>query len=274
MVAGVLALCAFGQLPPQSNLQEPPHTVAVLVLSGDDLGVSSRELHSAARTSIEKNTALAVADFDVFSATFREAIVRQCAGDIQCFVDQLAASGVQADLLMTLSADRLGAGLLMGLRLVDTRSRSELGVLGEEPPSGASVVRIMGDYVARVFPPSVWGQVATLYVDADRPGAQVTVGSLTCVAPCRIERIRPGTYDVTVSKPDYQPFHARVVLHPRGDELVSAKLEVRSSWVPTALLWGGVAVGVAAIAAVAIVATRQPDDLVVCLAEDSAVCTR
>src|SRR5262249_7592279 len=123
-----------------------PRSVAIFVLSGEALGTPISELYAAARRGIEAETALDVAPFEVFPAELRESVIRSCAGDGGCFAEKTRQAGVDADLLLLVSANRIGEGVLLGLRLVDLRNTSgkpDIAAIGEQIPEGASVLRAM-----------------------------------------------------------------------------------------------------------------------------------
>lgn len=258
---------------------EPAHSIAIFVLSGEEVGTPISELYGAARRGIESETALDVAPLEVFPASVREAAIRQCAGSGTCFADRVRQAGVDVDLLLLVSADRLGEGTLLGLRLVDLRLAAEgrkpdLAAIGEQLPEGASLLRSMKDYLGSVFPQTIWGQVASLKIEVDQENAEVLVGPRACVSPCKFDRMPPGDYDVVIRKAGYQQWRRAVQLRSRQDETISATLiEEESSLTSSPLFWGAIGLGAAAATVGAILLLRPNDGpFTICIAENEATC--
>jgi hypothetical protein len=252
-------------------------SVAIFILSGEEVGTPISELYGAARRGIETETALDVAPFEVFPAELRENAIRQCAGDGGCFAERTRQAGVDVDLLLLVSANRIGDGVLLGLRLVDlriTQGKPDIAAIGEQLPEGASLLRAMKDYLGSVFPPNIWGQVANLRVEPDQENAEVLVGPRACVSPCKIERMTPGTYDVVIRKSGYQEWRGSVTLKPRQDEVVTAALIAEEGGVISSpFFWGAVGLGAAAIAVGAILLFRPADGpFTICIAQSEDQC--
>jgi hypothetical protein len=271
LVSGLLLAPAF------AHAEGAPRSVAVFVLSGEALGTPISELYAAARRGIEAETALEVAPFEVFPAELRENAIRQCAGDGACFAERTRQAGVDADLLLLVSASRSGEGVLLGLRLVDLRvtaGKPDIAAIGEQIPEGASVLRAMKDYLGSVFPPEIWGQVASLKVEVDQENAEVLVGSRACVSPCKIDRMPAGSYDVLIRKSGFQDWRGSVALRPRQDEVVTATLVAEpSSLTSSPLFWIATGVGAAALAVGAVFLFRpSSDNFTVCIAPSEDLC--
>src|SRR5262249_49975511 len=160
--------------------------IAVLLISGEEIGVAISEIYSNARSVIEANTALNVAPLDVISLDERAAAIRQCAGKGACFAERVKASASASNvgLLLTVSADRIEDGYLLGFRLVEVETAKDIGAAGDEVPTGMSLLGAMEQQLPGVFPKEVWGQIASVAVDSDPPNAEVTIGSRSCVSPC------------------------------------------------------------------------------------------
>lgn len=265
--------------PPAASSEATPRNVAILVLSAEQVGVRSFDVYASTREAIEEHTVLEVAPLDVFSDSMRAQTIRLCAGDGRCFANKLAASGVHVDLLLTVSADRLGESVLLGMRLVDTRrarrgDAPDLATVGEGLPAGVSLLRAIRDQLPRVFGESIWGQIASLVVEADRPNAEVLVGEITCVSPCKLGRMRPGRYEVIVRKPGFVPWTASVLLEAGQVERRAVELrpEERSIFV-SPWLWVAVAAGAAAASTAVYFAVRPADGpSEVCIAVREELC--
>lgn len=258
---------------------EPARSVAVFVLSGEEVGTPISELYGAARRGIESETALDVAPLEVFPASVREAAIRQCAGDGRCFAERVRQAGVDVDLLLLVSADRLDDGILLGLRLVDLRLAAEgkkpdLAAIGEQLPEGASLLRAMKDYLGGVFPKEIWGQVASLKIEVDQDNAEVLVGPRACVSPCKFDRMTPGQYDIVVRKAGYQEWRKSVTLASRQDETISATLiEEEGGLTSSPLFWGAIGLGAAAATTAAILLLRpKGGPYTICISKTEAEC--
>ncbi len=230
-----------------------PRSVAVLVLSGEAASYGSGEVFAAARAAIETHTTLRVAPAERVAAAASTETSVACAGDASCFALAVDRLGADVDLLVTVATDRIGPSTVLGLRLIDVRRAvsgqggAELAALGDALPEGASLLRAMGDYLGRLFPPRLWGEVARLRVDTDRPGATATVGARTCTAPCSFDRLAPGPVQLVVTKDGFEPFQAELHLERGAERAVYAELTAASSDGLLASPWLWVAVGVAAV---------------------------
>lgn len=259
--------------------KERPRSLGIFVLSGEEVGAPRSEMYSSARREIEAKTALDVGGPELFPSSMRETAIRECAGDSACFAERSRQAGVDVDLLLLVSAARVGEGVLLGLRLVDLRitsGKAEIAAVGEQLPEGMSLIRAMGDYLGRVFPPEIWGQVSSVKVDTNQENAEVLVGTRACVSPCKIERMLPGRYDIVVRKSGYEEWRGAVNLSPEKEEVVTVSLiEEPGSVLSSPWFWGAVGVGAAA-AVVATVLLVQPSSgtFTVCIAQTPDLCEK
>lgn len=253
--ATLLALTAPALAAPPT---ERPRSIAIFVLSGEKVGAQLTDVYAVVRQGIEAETALEVAPLEVFPSSVRDSAIRRCAGDGACFANTVRESGVAVDWLLLVSADRLGEGVLLGLRLVDLRLAAagqppNLAAVGEQLPEGTSLLRALKDYLEQVFPRDVWGEVASLKIEVEQPGAEVVVGPKTCVSPCAFERLAPDDYEVVVRKQGYLDYRKSVRLASRQDEVLNISLtEESSDLVSSPLFWGAVGLGAAAATVVTI----------------------
>ncbi|MCK6552824.1 PEGA domain-containing protein [Myxococcota bacterium] len=277
-VGEVLVAQARAEVDLSARAVPRARTVAILVLSGEEIGVPLSQIYSDARSVIEAHTALTVAPLDVISLDERAAVVRECAGRGACFAQKVreSATASNVSLLLTVSADRLDEGFLLGFRLVDVDTSRDVGAAGDEVPAGMSMLGAMEQQLPGVFPASIWDQISTVQVETTPANAEVTVGGRACASPCELTRMAPGGYEVTVRKAGFAPWTGSVTLDPRETSKVTATLEpletsggVLSSWVFWAAV-GAVVVGGTAAAVV----LAQPSDRVVsiCIAEDRSLC--
>lgn len=231
-----------------------PKSIAILVLSTESTGVPMSEIYGAARAVVEHNTVLEVASLEVFSAAVRAEAIRECAGDGRCFAMKLRRTGAMVDLLLTISADLLGDSLLLGLRLVDSRltapgERPDIAAVGQELAADGSFLDELERSIPRVFPRSIWGQVATIAVSADVDNAEALIGERTCIVPCEINRLRPGSYDVLVRKSGAGDWRTSVELRQGDTARVEAILQTPPSIAESPVFWGVLGAGVLAVAA-------------------------
>lgn len=203
--------------------ERAPQTVAILILSGAKSGFPLSEIYGATRRPLEEHTALKVAPLEAIGLDERDAAIRDCAGDAECFVRRVRAARDDVDLLLTVSVDRPDDVLLLGLRLIDTHSREQLGAIGSEVPFGMSLDGALEDRLPDVVPPRIWGDISSLAIQSSPESAEVWVGDLTCITPCRIERLLPGRYEVLIRKSGREPWREDVELQ-RGRNTVEADL--------------------------------------------------
>jgi len=280
LIAGICApALAQNAAPSATSKLPPPKSIAVFILSGEKVGAPMTDVYAVVRQGIEAETALEVAPLEVFPSSVRDTAIRQCAGDGACFAGKVRDAGVEVDWLLLVSADRLGEGVLLGLRLIDMRLAAagqtpNLAAVGEQLPEGTSLLRAIKDYQEQVFPRDVWGQVASLKIEVEQPNAEVLVGAKTCVSPCNFARLAPGPYEVTVRKAGYLDFHKTITLASRQDEVVNVALtEAGSDLVASPLFWGAVGLGAAAAAVVTVLlVTSSGGPTIICVTSEPANC--
>jgi hypothetical protein len=249
-------------------------TLVVLILTDSETGLSNSEVYADMRKVLEANTTLDVMPLDRLSLATREGAIRECAGKAACFARKVVEAGLSVDLLLTLSADKLDEGLLLGFRLVDVKNRTELGASGEEVPVGMTFLGAVEKQFARLFPENIWGQVSDAVIETEPPEAEVHLGERSCVSPCRLSRLKPGVYRVEVLKNDYLPWQGEVRLEVNQATTVRAELvqpESESLW-SNPWFWGiggAVLVGGAVAAAVLLSSSGDPE---ICVAPSADLC--
>jgi hypothetical protein len=248
--------------------------VVILFLSGEEIGLQLPEIYANARRVIESNTALNVAALDIISLDERTKWRKDCAGKGDCFASKVREAQSNAGLLLTVSADRLDEGYLLGFRLVDVETSKEIGAAGDEVPVGMSMLGAMEHQLPSVFPPWIWGQVATLQIESEPQGAEVNVAGRSCVSPCELTRMPPGKYDIAVRKTGYLPYQGAVTLNAKETTKVSQALkEPDSSIFASPIFWIVTGVVVVAGGVAAAVALRPTDRVVnVCIAAQQSLC--
>lgn len=267
--------------PPSLEVKPSPppkvQTVAILILSGEDAGIPLSEIYGNARKAIEENTALNVAQLDVIGLNEREAAIRECAGKAACFARKVRTNATtQVDLLLTASVDRLDEGTLIGFRLVDVGSAQEIGAAGDEVPVGMSMLGAMERQLPEVFPKSVWGQIANLEIATTPEGAEVNAAGRSCVSPCELTRLPPGTYAISIRKAGYEPWSGSVTLSSQQTTKVEQTLaEPPAGITSNPLFWTGIAAVVVGAGIGAFFLLRPQDRIVnICIADDPSDCNQ
>lgn len=261
-------------LSPGRLLRPAGKTVAILLISGGEVGVPSSEIYGNARQVVEAHTALNVAPLDVIGITEREAAIRDCAGNAKCFARRVRDTASNVNLLLTVSVDRLDDGYLLGFRLVDVATEQDLGAAGDEIPTGMSMLGAMEQQLPTVFPASVWDQIGALEIDSQPTAAEVTAAGRSCVSPCQLTRLTPGSYEVTIKKSGFLQWQGNAVVNPRETSRIEVKLEEPAGGI-TSSPWFWVALGAVAVGGgVAAFFALRPSEKVVnlCIADDIAMC--
>lgn len=276
-LAAAVPSAAFAA-PPAASASDF-RALAILVLSGEKLAISPSEIYSATRREIERETVLEVAGPDVLAGAVREEAVRRCAGNGRCFARALREAGVSVDLLLTVSADRLAQGVLLGLRLVDVAAaeggaKADIAAVGDDVPNEGALLDAIANSVSKVFPPTIWGQIARVEVTTDPAAAEVSIAGHVCVSPCAIDRLKPGPYELAVTKRGFAPVRKPIELVPHDVRKLDLELTSEDGGILTRWwLWG--AVGAAAVATgvvVGLAASGGSGGLRVCLAKTEAEC--
>jgi hypothetical protein len=258
-----------------------PSTVLILVLpSAEFRGDDATEAYATARSAIERGTTLDVLAPDTFTASSRDEAMRACAGDGACFARKVleAAPVAASGYLLTISAGRLDEGVLLGLRLVDLRKKADVGKVGKELPPNVNVVRAIGDYISGVFPPSIWNQVASLSIEVSQENASVDVSGAkpySCVSPgCRLARLRPGPYEISVAKQGYRRWTGRAQLE--AGQAGSVKVELlpdEAALTASPLFWAAIGAGAIAAGVAGFFLLRPSDGpLALCIASKQTQC--
>src|SRR5688572_26209944 len=91
------ALVKPAKSEPDLTLQKLPSraatkTIAILLISGEEVGFGVSEIYANARRVIEANTALNVAPLDVISLDERAQVIRGCAGKASCFAERVRST--------------------------------------------------------------------------------------------------------------------------------------------------------------------------------------
>lgn len=254
-------------------------TLGILVLTPESFELGAGELYQAARKTIEAETVLSVAAFDLFSESVRQGAIRRCAGDAKCFLSQFEQSGVPVDLLLTISVARLEDRLLLGLRLIRANPATELAAGGGEIAWDLPLARVMDTELARIMPRELWGQISFVEARTEPQGAVVRIGGRSCTTPCRIDRLAPGAQDVVVEKAGYTAHQARIDAPAKKGAQLEAKLIALPAQdeqlYESPLFWGAAGVLIlGSVTAIALLTRGEPEMDLVCINGDLSACPK
>jgi hypothetical protein len=209
-IALAAALAAALALPASAAGEEAPGSVAVLEFRAGSRAaprIADRVAETLARIG-----RLEVIGLDAARRRFGpglDAAVSSCGGRPGCVADLGARLGVDEILLVgvselgdvILTLQRIGAGGAVASRLAEAL-----------PPNAAPSPDQLEAYLRRVFPAAVFERFGAIRVETDLAGAEVFLGErkigATPLAPIRVRA--PADYEVTVKKPGYAAFRARI----------------------------------------------------------------
>jgi hypothetical protein len=185
-----------------------------------------------------------------------DAEVAKCGGEAMC----VGAIGEQlgANEVLLVGVSQFG-DVIIALQRIDSK-RGEAGArLAESLPADKEITddQALG-WLRQLFPPETFRRFGSIAVDADQPGAAVTLngepaGKTPLPEPVKVRA--PATYKLRVEKSGFVPFQARVDVLPDANVEVHASM-VRESkdqpwykrWYVWAIVGGAVAAGGAATA--------------------------
>ncbi|MCU1279159.1 MAG: hypothetical protein JWM53_2705 [bacterium] len=185
-----------------------------------------------------------------------DAEVAKCGGEAKC----VGAIGAQlgANELLLVGVSQFG-DVIIALQRIDSK-RGEAGArLAESLPADKEITdeQALG-WLRQLFPPETFRRFGSIAVEADQPGATVTLngeaaGKTPLAEPVKVRA--PATYKLRVEKSGFVPFQARVDVLPDANVEVHASM-VRESkdaawykrWYVWAIVGGVVAAGGAATA--------------------------
>lgn len=182
--------------------------------------------------------------------------VARCGGDAMC----VGAIGEQlgADEVLLVGVSQLG-DLIIALSRIDARRGQAGARLAESLPADKEITdeQALG-WLRQMYPPEVFRRYGSIAIDADQPGAAVTLnnaaaGKTPLPEPVKVRA--PATYDLRVAKSGFVTFQARVDVLPDANVAVHATLvkETREvpwfkRWYVWAIVGGVVAAGAAGTA--------------------------
>lgn len=250
-VSGILLLCVT-----MAHAEENRRTVAVLEYRAGARG--ARDIGMRLARLLRETAAVNVVD----GAEARRRIPKvdaelaKCGGEAMCvgvIGEQLGANEV-----LLVGVSQLG-DVIIALQRIDAK-RGEAGArMAESLPSDAEIKDEQALlWLQQLFPPETFRRYGSIAVDADQPGASVTLNGEAngkTPLPNAIKVRAPGTYKLRLEKSGFVPFQARVDVLPDANVEVHATL-VRESkdapwykrWYVWAAIGGVLAAGGAATA--------------------------
>ena len=247
---------------------DPKRTVTVLEYRAGSSalgGISGRVV-----AALKKQTSLAVLGPDetraIVGDRLEQTLVR-CAGEAEC-VAKIGAR-VNAAEIVLVGISELG-DVILTMQRIDVARREVITRVADSLASGAAPTDDqLGQYLARLLPPSDFVRYGVIHIISREAGAAVTVGGkrrgATPIEPLKLHA--PATYDIRVEKSGFRPFTASVKLPPDVTLDLPVKLER-----PTHVAWYqhwyvlaglGLVVAGAAVASVYYVSTTMSSSTVV-----------
>ena len=235
---------------------EPKRTIAVLEYRAGARG--ARDIGMRLGRLLRETAELNVIDLQEARRKLPrvDSEVAKCGGEAMC----VGAIGEQlgANEVLLVGVSQLG-DVIIALQRIDAK-RGEAGArLAESLPADKEITdeQALG-WLRQLFPPETFNRFGSIAVDADQPGAAVSLngeaaGKTPLLAPVKVRA--PATYKLKVEKSGFVAFQARVDVLPDANVEVHATL-VRESkevpwfkrWYVWAIVGGVVAAGGAATA--------------------------
>ena len=262
----------------ESSAQNSDRNLAILVLPAPELGIASSEIYVACRRAIEENSAFRVTSLDVFSQSLKQEVIRECAGNSQCFAKKMRESRTDAEWLLTVALDRLGEEFAVGFRLIEIKSalkkQEEEVVVSEMVPRGTDPLVGLTQLLPKVFVGHNWGRLGNIIVSAEPSNSEVLIDDEICVSPCKVRNLPAGLHRVVVSMPGYTTQNQDVELAPGQTQRIKIELEAKLDKTPLGqiLLWTGVGVSIIGAGLTTWLLTRESDTVEVCIAANESQC--
>ena len=228
-----------------------PDRILVFVARGASVPTPIVAFQERARSAIEEHLyARVISMEEAFvrgGAAFQKQL-SECRGEDRCYA-RLVGS-VDAGYLLVVTASKLADELIVGSRFIDLQAATALGNSVDSLASGRDILAELPALIKKSIPEDMWDPFGWLTVTALPDGAQVTVnGRVIGVAPVdRVGHLLPGRYQVTASKPDFDPI-TTVAAVRRGEE-ANVGIQLLETPAPS-LWWLWVIIGVAAAGGIA-----------------------
>ncbi|MCU1278879.1 MAG: hypothetical protein JWM53_2425 [bacterium] len=220
-----LILCVALSIAASAHAEEK-RTLAVLEYRAGAKG--AREIGLRLARLLRETSALNVVDLQEARRKLPkvDAEVAKCGGEAMCvgtIGEQLGANEV-----LLVGVSQFG-DVIIALQRIDAK-RGEAGArLAESLPADKEITdeQALG-WLRQLFPPETFRRFGSIAVEADQPGAAVTLNGETAGKTPLPEPVKvraPATYKLRVEKSGFVPFQARV------DVLPDANVEVHASMV-------------------------------------------
>ncbi len=212
----------------RASTYDPKRTLAVLEYRAGSAALPA--IHERIAALLSRSTSLRVTD----SSEARKLMggvdqrVARCAGAARCVAAIGKKLGVDEVLLVGVSEF---GDVILTLQRIDVRRRRVLSRVAEalgakETPTD----KILRRYLERVLPKSDFRRFGQIRIDTNVRGAKVVVGKTsrgsTPVKPLLVPA--PGTYDISLTKRGYVPFHATIDVPPDAIVQVRPTMSRRS----------------------------------------------
>jgi hypothetical protein len=231
-----------------------PDRILVFVVRGNGVGTPVVAFQDVARKTLEQHTHSRVVSMEeafVRGGADLQKQLADCRGDDGCYAR--LAGPVEANLLLVITASKLGDTEVAGARLLDLGMVTAIGNAIDPISPGQDLLSAVADRIRAAVPPSMWDPFGGLTVEVDQRGAEVYLnGKVAGVTPIgRIVGLLPGSYQIRAIKTGYVPATASAMVERGLDAKVALRLEPEETggawWI-----WVVAGVAVAAGGAVAL----------------------
>lgn len=228
-----------------------PDRVLVFVARGDSVPTPIVAFQERARIAIEQHMyARVISMEEAFvrgGAAFQQRL-SACRGDDRCYA-RLVGS-VDAGYLLVVAASKLADVTIVGFRFIDLQAATALGNSVDSLEVGRDILGEMPQLIEKSIPEDMWQPFGWLAIVTNQDGAQVAVnGRIIGVSPVdRLGHLLPGRYQVTVSKPGFEPVSTVAVVERRQEATVGIELVEEAA---PSLWWLWTLIGIAAAGGVA-----------------------
>jgi hypothetical protein len=205
---------------------DPKRTVTVLEYRASSSALSG--IAGRVVATLRKQTSLSVLGPDETRAMYGDRLERdivRCAGEAEC-VSKIGAK-VGAKEVVLVGVSELG-DVILTMQRIDVAGRAVTMRVADSLASGAQPTdEQIGQYVARLLPPSDFLRFGVIHIIAREAGAAVTVSGehrgLTPIPPLKLHA--PARYDIRVEKQGYVPFQTQITLPPDVELNLPVKLQ-------------------------------------------------
>jgi hypothetical protein len=228
-VRAVVAVVACGVLASLAGAArgEPDRKRKVVVLEYRAGSSALTGIANRLTTAISKQTSLDVLGPDQTRAVYGEhleQVIVKCAGEADCVAR--IGQKVSASEVILVGVSELG-DVILTMQRIDVSSHAVSARIADSLASGAAPSdEQLGQYLAKLLPPTDFVRFGVIDIVASEAGAAVTVNKerrgTTPIEPLKLHA--PATYDIRVEKTGFEPFSASVRLSPDSEIKLPARL--------------------------------------------------